>query len=168
MFQALRNPGTEYAFQAEQELAPQDVCGTQVCFDPVQLRGKLCAQEDGSVTLEGTLSTMAHTSCANCLSPVSKPVEGDFCETFLHGGDPEDDESFAYEGSRIELDKLTLFYVMLNLPLRFLCSEDCAGWQQYVTDSVSGGDETSLCQDELNVQRPFAALQQLLAEKDAE
>ncbi len=166
VLQALRDPGTEYAFQAEQELAPQDVCGSEVTFDVVKLRGKLCAQEDGSVTLEGRLSTIAHTSCANCLAPVSRPVEGEFRETFIHGGDPEDDESFAYEGGKLDLDKLTLFHVMLNLPLRFLCKEDCDGWQQYVDNA--GEDVNLLCQDELNVQRPFAALQQLLAEKDAE
>ena len=27
---ALRNPGTEYAFSVEQELAPQDVSGSEV------------------------------------------------------------------------------------------------------------------------------------------
>ena len=34
-----------------------------------------------------------------------------------------------------------------------------------VTISMGDDEMTSLCQDELNVQRPFAALQQLLAEK---
>ena len=169
VLQALRNPGTEYAFSAEQELAPQDVGGSEVIFDAVKLTGKLVAGEDGSVTVEGKLSTVAHAQCAKCLAPAISPVEGDFRETFIHGGDPEDDESFAYNGSAIELDKLTLFYVMFNLPMRFLCKEDCPGLGMYAgTDVTIGSEEditTSLCQDELNVQRPFAALQQLLAEK---
>ncbi len=160
VLQALRDPGTAYAFSAEQTIGPQDVNGTEVTFDPVAITGKLTAAEDGSVTLEGTMATVAHAQCANCLAPASSPVQGDFRETFIHGGDPEDDESFAYEGSVLELDKLTLFCVMLNLPQRFLCKEDCPGLMQYV-----GADVTKLCQDELNVQRPFAALQQLLAEK---
>ncbi|MBQ8202237.1 MAG: DUF177 domain-containing protein [Clostridia bacterium] len=158
---ALRNPGTEYAFSAEQTIGPQDVSGSEVTFDPVALTGKLTAAEDGSVTVEGKLTTVAHAQCANCLAPASSPVEGEFRETFIHGGDPEDDESFAYNGSALDLDKLTLFYVMLNLPMRFLCQEDCPGLMQYAGADVT----TTLCQDELNVQRPFAALQQLLAEK---
>ena len=166
---ALRNPGTEYACSVEQELAPQDVCGSEVTFDAVKLAGKLVAGEDGSVTVEGKLSTVAHSQCAKCLAPDISEVEGDFRETFIHGGDPEDDESFAYNGGAIELDKLTLFYVMFNLPMRFLCKEDGEGLSMYLgTDvTISMGDDvtTSLCQDELNVQRPFAALQQLLAEK---
>ena len=158
---ALRNPGTEYAFSVEQTIAPQDVSGSEVVFDPVTLTGKLTAAEDGSVTVDGTLTTVAHAQCANCLAPASSVVTGDFRETFIHGGDPEDDESFAYEGSALELEKLTLFYVMLNLPMRFLCQEDCPGLMQYAGANVT----TTLCQDDLNVQRPFAALQQLLAEK---
>lgn len=158
---ALRNPGTEYAFSVEQTIAPQDVSGSEVVFDPVTLAGKLVAAEDGSVTVEGKLTTVAHSQCAKCLAPASSAVEGDFRETFIHGGDPEDDESFAYEGSVLELEKLTLFYTMLNLPMRFLCREDCPGLMQYAGADVT----TTLCQDDLNVQRPFAALQQLLAEK---
>ena len=169
VLQALRNPGTEYAFSAEQELAPQDVSGTEVTFDAVKLAGKLVAGEDGSVTVEGKLSTVAHSQCAKCLAPAISEVEGEFRETFIHGGDPEDDESFAYNGGAIEFDKLTLFYVMFNLPMRFLCKEDCPGLGMYagadVTISTGDDETTSLCQDELNVQRPFAALQQLLAEK---
>ena len=161
----LRNPGTAFAFTAEQTIAPQDVNGSEVAFDPVTLTGTLTAAEDGSVTVEGRLTTVAHAQCANCLAPAFSQVEGDFLETFIHGGDPEDDESFAYNGSALELEKLTLFCVMLNLPMRFLCQEDCPGLMQYAGEGVSGGDADSLCQDELNVQRPFAALQQLLAEK---
>ena len=166
---ALRNPGTEYVFSVEQELSPQDVSGSEVTFDVVKLNGKLVAGEDGSVTVEGKLSTVAHSQCAKCLAPAISEVEGEFRETFIHGGDPEDDESFAYNGGAIEFDKLTLFYVMFNLPMRFLCKEECEGLSMYlgtdVTISMGDDETTSLCQDELNVQRPFAALQQLLAEK---
>ena len=34
---ALRDPGTAYAFAVEQTIAPQDVSGEEVAFDPVQL-----------------------------------------------------------------------------------------------------------------------------------
>ena len=82
---ALRNPGTEYAFSVEQELAPQDVSGSEVSFDVVKLTGTLVAGEDGSVTVEGKLSTVAHAQCAKCLAPAISEVEGEFRETFIHG-----------------------------------------------------------------------------------
>ena len=145
---ALRDPGTAYAFAEE------------VAFDPVQLSGHLTANEDGSVVVEGSLTTTAHAHCAKCLSPASCPVTGDFRETFLHGGEPEDDEIFAYEGAQLDFAKLTLTHVLLNLPMRFLCKEDCKGFEEY--EEVK---QHKHCRDDANVQRPFAALQQLLAEK---
>ena len=78
----------------------------------------------------------------------------------LHGGDPEDDEIFAYEGAQLDFAKLTLTHVLLNLPMRFLCKEDCRGFEEY--EEVN---QHKHCRDDANVQRPFAALQQLLAEK---
>ena len=78
---ALRDPGTAYAFAVEQTIAPQDVSGEEVAFDPVQLSGHLTANEDGSVVVEGSLTTTAHAHCAKCLSPASCPVTGDFRET---------------------------------------------------------------------------------------
>lgn len=156
----LRNPGTEYAFSAEQTMAPQSVCGNEVTFDPVVLTGTLMSGDDGSVTVDGKLTTVAHAQCANCLAPAQSTVEGEFRETFIFEGDPEDDESFSYVGSALDLEKLTLSYVLLNLPMRFLCREDCECHFEGV-----GEDVMMLCPDDLNVQRPFAALQQLLAEK---
>jgi len=32
---------------------------------------------------------------------------------------------FAYEGAQLDFAKLTLTHVLLNLPMRFLCKEDC-------------------------------------------
>ena len=157
---ALRNPGTEYTFSVEQTMAPQMIGGSEVSFDPVQLSGVMMAGDDGSVMLDGRLSTVAHTQCANCLAPASSAIGGEFRETFIFEGDPEDDEIFAYTGGSLDLERLILTYVLLNMPSRFLCREDCVFEYEDADGSVS-----MLCQDDLNVQRPFAALQQLLAEK---
>ncbi|MBQ2952545.1 MAG: DUF177 domain-containing protein [Clostridia bacterium] len=156
----LRSPGTQYPFSVEQTMAPLDISGQEVSFDPVKLEGTMMAGSDGSVTVDGSLSTVAHTSCANCLAPASGTIAGEFRETFLFEGDPEDDEIFAYTGSALDLEKLTLTYVLLNMPSRFLCREDCVFAYEDEDEDVM-----MLCQDDLNVQRPFAALQQLLAEK---
>ena len=160
---ALRDPGTAYAFAVEQTIAPQDVSGEEVTFDPVQLSGHLTANEDGSVVVEGSLTTTAHAHCAKCLSPASCPVTGNFRETFLHGGDPEDDEIFAYEGAQLDFAKLTLTHVLLNLPMRFLCKEECEG----LPGITQMNREADADQDELTTQHPFSALQQLL-NKDQE
>lgn len=88
------------------------------------------------------------------------PRYGGFPGNVPAWGRPEDDEIFAYEGAQLDFAKLTLTHVLLNLPMRFLCKEDCRGFEEY--EEVN---QHKHCRDDANVQRPFAALQQLLAEK---
>ena len=159
--QALRSPGEEFAFQVEQAIAPQEVSGETVTFDPALMKGVYSATEDGSVTLEGTLATVAHAQCAKCLSPAQASVGADFRETFYHDGQPESDDRFVYEGSAVELERLAMFTAMLELPMRFLCREDCPGLGEFAGQDVY----TRSSQEELPGQHPFAALQQLLTEK---
>ena len=159
--QALRSPGEEFAFQVEQAIAPQEVSGETVTFDPALMKGVCSATEDGSVTLSGILTTVAHARCANCLSPASADVGAEFRETFYHDGEPESDDRFVYEGSAVELERLAMFTAMLELPMRFLCREDCPGLGEYAGKDVY----TRSSQEELPGQHPFAALQQLLTEK---
>ena len=87
-------------------------------------------------------------------------IDTPFHETFQRNGDPSDDEIFAYEGYRVEFDKLAMSYAVLALPIRFLCKEDCPGLGETHPVDV----DFSLCQKELPGQHPFAALQQLLAQ----
>lgn len=159
---ALKNPGQEFAFEGEQTIAPQEIGGETVSFDAALIKGVYSSPEEGSVTVEGIVITTAHGTCANCLEPASVRIEAEFRETFHQNGDPEDDEIFSFEGYTLDFEKLALSYTLFNLPIRMLCREDCPG--------LMGGsdDEVCLCQNEAPMQRPFAALQQLLAEKSNE
>ena len=153
---ALKNPGQPYPFRGEQTIAAIDVYGEEISFDPAALEGAYMAQEDGSVTVEGKLSTVAHARCANCLEPASADIQADFRETFLRDGDPDDDEIFAYAGSVVGFEKLAMSYAVLNMPMRFLCGEACEGMAEY------SGEDNSSEQKEMQSTHPFAALQQLL------
>ena len=153
---ALKNPGQAYPFQGEQTIAPIDVYSDEVTFDPAVVKGAYTAMEDGSVTVEGQLTTVAHAPCAKCLEPASAEIQASFRETFLRDGDPEDDEIFAYAGSVVGFEKLAMSYAVLNMPMRFLCSEECEGFDEYT------GADTATEQKEMQSTHPFAALQQLL------
>ena len=146
----------------EQAIAPQEISGETVTFDAALMKGVYSAAEDGSVTLDGVLTTVAHARCANCLSPAGADIEAEFRETFYHDGQPEDDDRFAYEGSAVELERLAMFTAMLELPMRFLCREDCPGLGEFAGKDVY----TRSSQEELPGQHPFAALQQLLDEQE--
>jgi len=125
----------------------------QVRIDDCGVQGFFMADDQGNISVRGRIDSVAHAPCANCLKDASAPVENEFDEEFIRNGDPEDDEIFAYEGHRVSLEKLVMSYAVMALPIRFLCREDCPGFEY--TDRTETSGETG-------VQHPFAGLRQLL------
>ena len=161
---ALLSPGTEFPFSAEVEVPSQDVTGELVTFDTVSLQGTYSALDE-TLRLAGELTTTAHAACAMCLKPANVPLAIGFGETFTKDANEIEDEAFHYEGSKVTLDQLALTLIMLNLPMRFLCKEDCEGSEEYQT--FKQDIFKSSCEEESPTQRPFEALQRLLT-KDEE
>ena len=158
--QALLRPGERFPFDLKVGIAPQDVDNDRISFDEVLLMGTMSAT-DGVLQLNGTLHTTAHASCAMCLESVEYPMDLKFQEIFRKDAVETEDEAFRYEGFEVSLDQMTLTLLMLNLPMRFLCREDCTGGEalkKYQTNSKSS------CQED--TQRPFEALKRLLEEDE--
>lgn len=162
--EAIRNPGTEYVFHGEQAIAAQEISGEQVTYTPAQLKGTFFSTDEGHIAVDGTVTAIAHARCVRCLAPASAAVEAEYHETFLRNGDPEDTESFAYEGHEIDLERLAEMFILMETPMRFLCEGRCGGVPAGYTVQ---DQDVSLCEEEdlPRGQRPFAALQQLLDEK---
>ena len=150
---ALAHPGQEYRFSGTQAIADQEIAGDTVRMDECPVEGIFMADEDGNIAVKGKLRTVAHAPCANCLEEAQAEVENDYDEVFQRNGDPEDDEIFAYEGHEVSLDKLVMSYAVMALPIRFLCREDCPGFEYRDPDEV---------RREPGIQFPFAGLQQML------
>lgn len=156
---AFLQPATPFPFETEVTLEKQDVNGETVAFDPVRLKGTYFVVDD-TVRVEGELHTVAHATCALCLGPADAEMSVAFDETFRKDANEIEDECFLYEGKSLPLDHMTLTLVMLNLPMRFICRESCAGtseWQAWRNDVSEEGGE--------NVYQPFAGLEDLLREK---
>ena len=151
--EALSHPGQEYPFSGTQAIADQEISGDIVRMDDCMVEGRFMADEDGNIAGEGRLRNVAHAPCANCLEQAHAEIGNEFDEVFLRNGDPEDDEIFAYEGHEISLDKLVMSYAVMALPIRFLCKEDCPGFEYRDPDAV---------RTEPGTQFPFAGLQQML------
>jgi uncharacterized protein len=151
--EALAHPGQEFHFQGSQAIADQEIGGDIVRLDDCTVEGTYLGDEDGNISVRGTIRTIAHAPCANCLEEAEAEIVNEFDETFLRNGDMEDIEIFAYEGHEIEMDKLVMSYAVMALPIRFLCREDCPGLPYRDPDVAPA---------EPGIQYPFAGLRQLL------
>jgi uncharacterized metal-binding protein YceD (DUF177 family) len=157
--QALLRPGDAFPFEAKVAVPPQTVDRETVTFGEVALKGTYSAM-DGAVVLTGSLRAKAYAACAMCLEPVEVPMELEFRETFRKDAVETEDEDFHFEGSAVTLDHLTLTLLMLNLPMRFLCEENCDGKETQTFGSIFN----SSCQEDSP--RPFEALKRLLKEDE--
>ena len=154
---ALAHPGQEYSFSGLQAIADQEIYSTLVRIDDCRVEGTYMADDAGNISVKGRLSTIAHAPCAKCLAEASAKVENEFDEEFIRDGNQEDDEIFAYEGHLVSLSKLVMSYAVMALPIRFLCREDCPGFEY---------DDPDAAPAESGVQYPFAGLRQLLDHKE--
>lgn len=89
------------------------------------------------VRVQGRVSARAEVDCGRCLKSVDVPVEVEFDVRYVPASDyeqvetaelQEEDLSFSvFEEEAIDLDELVREQVLLALPTRALCSEECKG-----------------------------------------
>lgn len=89
-----------------------------------------------TVFIKGGLSATLNLACSRCLEDVMLPVSGDFAYT-MEPKKPENREEVEleaeeleisyYEGDFIDLAPIIYEQVILQIPLKPLCSEDCKG-----------------------------------------
>jgi uncharacterized protein len=89
------------------------------------------------VRLKGQITARAEVECDRCLKQVTVPIETIFDVTYVPATDyveqsaaelQEEDLSLSvYEDEAIDLDELVREQVLLAVPARALCDEDCKG-----------------------------------------
>ena len=104
--------------------------------EPPQINGRI-TRSGQEVRLQGTITARAEVDCDRCLKSVSMPIETEFDVNYVpattYYGDEraelkEDDLSLSvFDGEVIDLDELVREQVLLAMPPRILCGEECKG-----------------------------------------
>jgi uncharacterized protein len=107
-----------------------DLTGPATVTGSVRLEGH-------EVFVEGHIETRAQLECDRCLKPVELPVSADFALEYITGADYESSSNAAlseeemsvsvFDGEAIDVDEIVKEQIMLALPARTLCREDCKG-----------------------------------------
>ena len=103
---------------------------------PPALNGRI--DRDGrSVRLKGSITAQAEVDCDRCLQPISVPIAAEFevsyvpVTDYVAGETPELQEEdlnvSVFDEETIDLDDLAREQVLLAMPSRSLCQEDCKG-----------------------------------------
>ena len=108
----------------------------------------------------GDVSTVAKTSCSRCLEDMNVDIDESFQELFVYGTPGEDE--FGVNGDSIDLEQVVIDSVVLNLPFKPICSDDCLGLCAECGIKLSSAADHS---HEAPVDSRFSALAHLLDEK---
>ena len=157
-----RNGGAfAHTYEAEELMLDDEQARLTV---PPEVRGRV-VREGREVRLRGSIRTRAEVECDRCLKTIEVPVETEFDVAFIPSTDYERDETHelqaedlslsVFEGEEIDVDELVREQVLLALPSRVLCREDCKGLCP--TCGVNRNTETCAC-EEADVDPRWSAL----------
>ena len=133
--QKLEEPGGKFSKTYEEGELPLGETDIRLVA-PVRITGR--GRRDGyEVELTGELQTEVEIACGRCLQPVRTSIATEFDERFvssvswrdeeLHELKPEDLSLAVFNGEAIDLDELVREEILLAVPTRALCRDDCKG-----------------------------------------
>lgn len=79
--------------------------------------------------VEGAIHTAVELLCSRCMEPTSIPIHAPLKEIFANHiiADEDEDEIFLYEGDELDITPHISRAIMLELPMKVMCKEDCQG-----------------------------------------
>jgi len=103
---------------------------------PAAVNGKI-RLSGNEVFVNGHVETRTQVECDRCLKPVELPVNVDFTLEYMSGSDYESSQVVelteaemsvsVFDGSAIDVDEIVKEQILLAVPTRMLCREDCKG-----------------------------------------
>jgi len=103
---------------------------------PAAVNGKV-RLSGNEVFVNGHIDTRAQVECDRCLKPVELPVNVDFTLEYISGSEYEASQTAAlteeemsvsvFDGGAIDVDEIVKEQILLAVPTRMLCREDCKG-----------------------------------------
>ncbi len=104
--------------------------------EPATVTGKV-RLAGNEVFVNGHVDTRAKVECDRCLQPVEMPVNADFALEYIPGSEYESSpvaelteaemSVSVFDGQAIDVDEIVKEQIVLAVPTRMLCREDCKG-----------------------------------------
>lgn len=94
--------------------------------EPLILKGNVTNIGD-LLLLRSAAEGTAILECGSCMESYDYPFEFDFEARLNQSGEVEDSDLFLFKGNRIDLKDIVLEYLILELPIRRKCNEECKG-----------------------------------------
>jgi len=122
-----RAPGDYGRYDLSAELPPFELQGECLSF-PGPVRASLVVSNTGSaIVVEGEVSGRIRLNCSRCLEPYDYFFEVPFKETYAQAAQDGGGEVVPFSGDIIDITPEVLNDIILSLPMKAVCCEDCLG-----------------------------------------
>lgn len=81
----------------------------------------------GLLKLSGELHFEFSANCLRCLKRVEAAEDIEVNESFVEASKADETDAYAFEGNVVDIDKPLIDNIILALPMKIICSEDCKG-----------------------------------------
>ena len=109
------------------EMSPLDVDGDRPSFvGPVSVLLE-ANSVDEAIAISGIISARLTMRCGRCLETYEHGVEVPFSEVYARSLAETNGEEVLYAGDFIDIEPEVIKTVILSLPMRAICREDCQG-----------------------------------------
>ena len=109
----INNTEKEINFEGKTSFTDND------CVVDCSVRGK-ASSFSGRIEVAVSLDAVVDTKCARCLKPLQLPIKMDVEEVVGEDG-------VELEGTLLNMDNIVKNNIVVELPIRFLCKDDCKG-----------------------------------------
>ena len=90
-------------------------------LSPVKVQGRVYLAADGTAEVEGETVFTLKGACTRCLEDTEKVFTAEFCESCGTS------DGYPIVNGKIDLKKIVDDVVIINIPVVFLCKDDCKG-----------------------------------------
>jgi uncharacterized protein len=127
----LKEVGASKEFEGSLTLEDMVFQGEKIGFlSPVSLSGQI-TNVGKLLVLDAYASVKLLLQCGACTKPFAKELKFDFNARLNKFKDPDDPDIFLYENEMVELEDMVIEFLLLELPMRKRCSEECKGLCPY-------------------------------------
>lgn len=119
-------PGESTEFDYAMPMAEYELYGNRPFITPVLIKGRIC-NAAGVVNLSYSVDFTLRLPCDRCLDVFDREYHYSFEEILVQEESAEHDEYIVAEGGVLDVDELCMSDILLSLPAKQLCREDCKG-----------------------------------------
>ena len=112
----------------EYDITAEELSGIRGCefCSPVRVKGRIYNRA-GIVNLEYSVDFSLMITCDRCLKRLVRDYHFDFDHIVVPSLSGENDDYIVAEGESIELNEIAVTDLLLQLPTKNLCKDDCKG-----------------------------------------